>query len=50
MMRNLDFFSGASERWREQAALRARRVLLDHRDNAMSYVERRLKRSRFGSF
>jgi hypothetical protein len=49
-MRRLDYFSGASERWRVDAKVRARRVIVEHAEDPLGYVRKRLDRSRFGTF
>ncbi|WP_085809610.1 hypothetical protein [Sphingomonas sp. TZW2008] len=46
----LDYFTGASDRWRTEAKIRARQVIGDHADDPMGYVDRRLGIARFGSF
>lgn len=49
-MFRLDFFSGASERWRTDAAMRARRVRIDYPENYAEYASKRLRLSPLGSF
>ena len=49
-MVRLDFFSGASERWKTDAKIRARRVIAEHADDPIGYVQRRIELSRFGTF
>jgi hypothetical protein len=49
-MSRWDHFSAAGERWRTDAAMRARRVLADHPEDAGAYVEKRLKLAKFGTF
>jgi len=41
-MFRLDFFTGATERWRSEAALRARRVRVDNPEDPLGYVEKRI--------
>lgn len=49
-MRGWDHFSGASERWRADARIRARRVLGEHASDPAGYAQKRIDRSRFGTF
>lgn len=49
-MFRVDFFSGASERWRSQAASRARRVRIDHPEDPLAYADKRLGMAKLGSF
>jgi hypothetical protein len=49
-MRRFDYFSGASERWRVDAKARARRVIVEHADDPLGYVQKRLARTSFGTF
>lgn len=49
-MLKLDYFRGANERWRTDAAMRARRVRVDHPDDAVHYAQRRIEAAKFGSF
>ena len=49
-MLKLDYFSSANERWRTDAAVRARRVRVDHPDDAVDYAQRRINATKIGSF
>ncbi|WBH16728.1 hypothetical protein [Sphingomonas radiodurans] len=49
-MPRLDYFTGASERWQTDARVRARRVLGEHADDPIGYAQKRIDRSRFGTF
>jgi hypothetical protein len=49
-MFRLDFFTGATERWRSEAALRARRVRVDNPEDPLGYVEKRIGLTKPGSF
>ena len=49
-MARWDYFTGASERWRTDAKVRARRVIGEHADDPVAYADKRLKMSAFGSF
>lgn len=49
-MKRFNYFSGASDRWRTDAKTRARRVISQHGDDALGYVQKRIDRSKFGTF
>jgi hypothetical protein len=49
-MRRFDYFTGARDRWRAAAALRAKQVKVDHGTDAMNYVKGRIARAYWASF
>ncbi len=49
-MRRFDYFTGARDRWRTTAVLRARQVKMDHGTDAMTYVNGRIARAYWASF
>ncbi len=49
-MLRLDYFTGATERWRSEAVLRARRVRVDFPEDPLGYAEKRISLARPGSF
>lgn len=49
-MSHWDFFTGAPRHWRTEAKIRARRVIGEHADDPVGYVDKRLQLSHFASF
>lgn len=49
-MTKLDYFTSASERWRTDAAQRARLIMSQRPVDALAYADKRMRLANLGSF
>lgn len=49
-MSRFDYFKGATYDWQGRARFRLRQVLMEHPDDALTYIENRMRRAHWASY